>query len=151
VTPTIRLLNDALQIHALLDGAYGRYGRQNHWRTRGYKGTYYSRTQTNPFFVAQDALRAYDPHGADYDADFWKLKEVGLRYGLPESLAGRIGAQNAALLLSANEVMWLWRAQSKLQVGQSVYDPENALLGGDGTYASPWPLSKVTAEVRVSF
>ena len=151
VTPTVRLFNDALRIHALLDGAYGRQGYQNHWGTRGYKNTMYTRTQDNPIFVAQDALRSYDPHGGDFDASFWKLKEVGIRYGVPESLASRIGAEDAAVILSANDVMWLWRAQTELLAGASVYDQENGSLSREGTFLNPWPLSSLTAEVRLSF
>ena len=151
VTPTIRLFSDALRIHVLLDGAHGRQGYQNHWGTRGYKNTIYTRTQDNPIFVAQDALRSYDIHGGDFDAAFWKLKEVGLRYAIPGSLVSQIGAERASLILSANDVMWLWRAQTELLAGANVYDPENGSLQREGTFLNPWPLSRMTAEVRVSF
>ena len=152
VTPSIRLFNDALRIHALLDGAYGRMGVQNHWPTRGYKNTIYTRTQDNPIFVAQDALRAYDPHGGDYDADYWKLAELGLGYAVPESLASRIGAENASVILSAREVMWLWRRQTNTLSGTNVYDAANGTLDRSSfVFMNPWPLSSLTAELRVSF
>jgi hypothetical protein len=152
VTPTISLFNDALRIHALAEGKHDRQGYQNHWGTRGYKNTYYTRTQDNPIFVAQDALREYDPHGGYYDGAFWKLKEVGLRYAAPESLASRIGADNASLILSASDVFFLWRAQEHTMAGTHIYDPENGTLGVDASArGNPFPLSSVTAEVRVSF
>jgi len=152
VTPSIRLFNNALQIHALFDGAYGRMGVQNHWPTRGYKNTLYTRTQTNAIFVAQDALRAYDPHGGDYDADFWKLLELGVRYQVPASLASMIGAENASVILSAREVAWLWRRQKTTLSGTNVYDAANGTLDRSSfVFMNPWPLSSLTAEMRVSF
>ena len=151
VTPTIRLFNDAVRIHAMLDGAHGRQGEQNDWPSKGYKSSIHSRVQENPIFVAQDALRVWNPHDGFFDAAFWKLQEVGLRYAVPESLYSRIGAGNASVILSARDVMWLWRAQAETLAGTAVQDPENGSLESASDSLNPWPLSSLSAEVRLSF
>ena len=152
VSPTMRLFNGAVQIHALLDGAYGRLGSQNQYSHR-YKNSRASRAQDNPIFVAQDALRSFRPHAGYYDASFWKLKEVGLRYAIAESLASRMGAERAYLILSAHEAFpYLWQAQPTTAVGNQIYDPEDGTLGVDSSArGNPFPLSRLSAEVRVTF
>jgi len=47
--------------------------------------------------------------------------------------------------------VYLWRAQEHVRTGGHIYDAENGTLGVDGNYGNPFPLSKFTAEVRVSF
>ena len=42
-----------------------------------------------------------------YDGDFFKLREVAVRYLLPEGLAGSIGAGRASLFASARN-LWIW-------------------------------------------
>ena len=115
------------------------------------RGQLLFRTELDHVIRVHDALREYGPTTRQYDADFWKLKEVGLRYTIPDALANRIGGENAFLLLSAKDVVYLWRAQEHVRTGGHIYDAENGTLGVDGNYGNPFPLSKFTAEVRVSF
>jgi len=152
VSPTMRLFNGDVQIHALFDGAYGRNGSQNQYSHR-YKNSRASRAQDNPIFVAQDALRSFRPHAGYYDASFWKLKEVGLRYAVPESIANRMGAERASVILSALDAFpFLWVAQATTAVGNQIYDAEDGTLGVDSSArGNPFPLSRLSAEVRVSF
>ncbi|MXW17834.1 MAG: TonB-dependent receptor [Gemmatimonadetes bacterium] len=42
-----------------------------------------------------------------YDGDYFKLREVSVRYFLPESFASRVGASRATLYLSARN-LWIW-------------------------------------------
>ena len=85
--------------------------------------------------------------------DFWKLREVGIRYLVPESLSSRIGAENASLILSAREVGIIWRRQATTLAGIQLADPEMGYsnnLTGSVQKTTP-PLSRMTVEARVSF
>jgi hypothetical protein len=88
-----------------------------------------------------------------FDQDFWKLREVGLRYNLPQGLVAPMGAERASLAFSARNVMTLWQAQKRIN-GHVVTDPENGnpnnITGGGNFYAQP-PLSSVNMTLRVTF
>ena len=153
VTPTITLFNGTLQMHALADGGYGKFAPEGDalWAHR-YDNSKVSRTQDDPTFVAWDALGSWDG-SSHYDADFWKLREVGIRYLVPESLSSRIGAENASLILSAREVGIIWRRQATTLAGIQLADPEMGYsnnLTGSVQKTTP-PLSRMTVEARVSF
>lgn len=42
-----------------------------------------------------------------YDGDYFKLREVAVRYVLPESIAARVGADRASVYLSGRN-LWIW-------------------------------------------
>jgi hypothetical protein len=108
ITPNLALAGSALRIHAKFDGSYGRTGndRMSLWHDR-YNTSYGSVTQDNPLYSAayrinQFAQRAY------FNGDFWKLREVGVRYELPATVAGLVGASRAAIGLSGRELATVW-------------------------------------------
>jgi hypothetical protein len=41
-------------------------------------------------------------------SDFWKLREVGARYELPEAVAAHFGASRASIGFSGRELATLW-------------------------------------------
>ena len=87
-----------------------------------------------------------------HKTDFWKLREIGLRYNLPESLTQRIGADRASLAFSGRELGILWRAQESAW-GAHITDPEQADPdpgAGENNRVSP-PLSNLSVELRVTF
>ena len=162
VGPQISLFNNALQLNALAEGAYGATNREGD-SSFTYSTAYSARTERDPAFVAAKRLG-----GAAalqyYDAGFWKLREVAVRYNLPESLTGRIGADRASLAVSGRGLWTIWVAQATLCrpaspaggpvpcVGELVTDPElrNSQQGGANFYLSP-PTSSVSATLRVTF
>jgi hypothetical protein len=91
-----------------------------------------------------------------------KLRELGLRYNLPESLVGRLSADRATLSLSARNMFILWREQETLgdpassaetlQYGAHIADPEygTANAAGSNWFIEP-PLSSISATLRVTF
>jgi len=118
ITPTLSLRGGIVNMHAKFDGAYGRTGndRMSLWHDR-YNTSYGSVTQNDPVYSAayrinQFAQRAY------FEGDFWKLREVGVRYELPEVVAGLIGAQRASLGFSGRElaIVW-WKDNGELGLG----------------------------------
>lgn len=59
-----------------------------------------------------------------YDGDYFKLREVSVRYALPESLAARLGARRAVVYASGRN-LWTWSRNKMV-------DPELAGLSGGG-------------------
>ena len=108
IMPTLSLGGGALQINSKFDGAYGRTGndRMKLWHHR-YNTAYGAVTQDDPLYFAGYRLNQWAQQ-AYYDGDFWKLREVGVRYQLPESVAARIGADRAAIGFSGRELALLW-------------------------------------------
>ncbi|MXX54882.1 MAG: TonB-dependent receptor [Gemmatimonadetes bacterium] len=68
---------------------------------------------------SQSAARS----GFLYDGDFFKLREVSLRYVLPESVAGGVNASRATLYLNGRN-LWIWSRN------QMIDGELNGLSGG---------------------
>ncbi len=155
IAPTVSLFNNALQIFALAEGHYGRLGQDNvlEWG-HIYNNTRHSQLENDPVWVASDRQNYQDDHSKEYfDGDFWRVREVGLRYSLPESLVQRSGADRASIALSARNAIDLWVAQREVW-GGAVGDPEigssDSLTGG-GNFRSMPPLANVSMTLRVAF
>jgi hypothetical protein len=156
VAPRVSLLQNQLQIFALAEGQYGRIGDDSgHLWGHNYNNSQVSRVEDDPLWVAQDRATGtgcnFDK--CMFDASFWKLREVGMRYNLPESLIGRTGASRASLAVSARNIWTIWRAQPTI-FGHEVTDPEfgdpTALTGGGNFYSQP-PLTSMNVTLRVTF
>jgi hypothetical protein len=108
IMPTLTLGRGALTVNAKVDGAYGRTAgdRMKLWHHR-YNTAYGTILQDDPLYYAGYRLNQW-AQLAYYSADFWKLREVGVRYELPESVAGRIGADRASIGFSGRELATLW-------------------------------------------
>jgi hypothetical protein len=149
ITPTLNLFNNTVQLHVLADGAYGKVNDESKSSSFGYDNQRVTRVEDDPLYVAIDR---YGVTATMHKADFWKLREVGLRYNLPESLAATIGADRASLAFSARELGILGRAQSHAW-GAMLTDPEQADPdpgAGENNRVSP-PLSNLSVELRVTF
>ncbi|MEX2581647.1 MAG: TonB-dependent receptor [Gemmatimonadota bacterium] len=149
VAPTLTLFQD-LQVFALAEGKYGRTGwaAVEQW-AHEYNTTEVAILENDPMWVLQDRLFDYRSK-AYYDADFWKLREVGARYSLPQSIVSRTGADRASLAVSGRNLQTLWTAQSHIN-GRRVADPEFEGPSGFGSYYQQPPLSSFAATLRVSF
>jgi TonB-linked SusC/RagA family outer membrane protein len=156
VAPTINLFNNSLSIFALAEGQYGRLAREDGKAWSHYDATTpISLTQDDPLWVA--ALRLNSTNASFettyFDADFWKLREVGARYNLPRSLIERTPASRASLAVSARNLWTIWRAQTDIY-GAQITDPEfgsPANLGGVGGWWEMPPLANVNVTLRVTF
>jgi hypothetical protein len=156
VSPRFTFLEGDLQLFALAEGQYGRTAVDSgHLWGHNYRNSAVSRVQDDPWWVAYDLAVgtgcAWDK--CLYDQDFWKLREVGMRYNLPLSLISRTGASRASLAFSARNVMKLWQKQKRIQE-HPVTDPEmgnpNNLAGGGNFYAQP-PMTSINLTLRVTF
>jgi hypothetical protein len=153
VAPNVSLFNNTLQLHALADAAYGMTNFETNASGHSYDNSYLSRCECDALFVAADRLGGFVPSNdrAYFDASFWKLRELGARYTLPQSLVGRTGADRAALGVSAREVTNLWVADTDV-AGLAIADPETGRpTPGQANYRAMPPLSSVSVTLRVSF
>jgi hypothetical protein len=117
-----------------------------------YGTSYQSRTHEDVVSAAGLLLRD-EQWEQNFDAAFWKLREIGLQYNLSQSLANRVGADRASLSVTGRDLFILWRAQDEIN-GVRVQDPERTATteqyGGSNIWLSP-PMSSVSAMIRVSF
>ncbi len=154
LAPRISLLDNTLQIFALAEGQYGRWGREDgkawaHIDTE----TQVALTEDDPLWASSFALNSTSSSHEKtlFKADFWKLREVGARYELPESWLR--GVSRASLSLSARNLWTIWRAQTHIY-GVKITDPEfgspRDLSGSGGWWEMP-PLSSVNLTLRMTF
>jgi hypothetical protein len=163
ISPTITLLEGALQLTALFEGAFGKKNLEGDSGFT-YNNAYEARTERNPRWVAIDRLGGTERTYWIFDASFWKMREIGLRYTLPESLVTRMGADRASLSLSGRGLWTMWVKQSTLCAppdlgtdemwckGELITDPEmgTSVPGGRNYRITP-PTADVSATLRVQF
>ena len=150
------LLNNNLQIFALAEGKYGKTGTANdvQWG-HIYNNAYVSRAEDDPLWVAQDRQASFYGDNRSkglFDADFWKIREVGMRYSLPESLVGRAGMDRASLSVSGRNLWTIWVAQEDIW-GLQVTDPEygTPYVETDDNFWETPPLASLSATLRMTF
>jgi hypothetical protein len=150
VSPRISLFENALTVHVMADGAYGKYNQDTKDAGFRYDNQRISRTEDDPVWVAGDRYGTSQVWGF-YDASFWKLREVGVRYNLPESVTNLFGGNRASIAFSARELGELWRAQpynwGAVMTDGELSDPTQ---GGSNYRVMP-PLTSLNVEVRVVF
>jgi TonB-dependent SusC/RagA subfamily outer membrane receptor len=152
VTPRVGLFGRRLQLYALAEGQYGRL-RDAHDREFSHvnANTRVSRLHDDPewvygYVVGDDTKRSL------FDADFWKLREIGARWALPPSFLRDVGAEQGSLSIAARNLWTIWRAQSDIY-GVPITDPEFGApsIDGDGNYYETPPLTNVSVTLRVTF
>jgi hypothetical protein len=158
VAPTLTLFND-LQIFALAEGQYGRWVAQveTQYSCGFFRNCLKSIENNDPIWIAGKLFGPYpdDRYQGRYPADFWRLRQLGLRYNLPQNIAGRVGADRVSLSFSVNNLFLLYQRVTTDMQEQSIYDPEyinNASL--NPAQISLWetpPIASISAGVRVTF
>lgn len=149
-----------LQLFAMVDAEHGRWLNDFNISCRhdfcGFPNSRASMLRDDPKFVESSLLVFRHPADsrlwADYDASYIRLRELGLRYQLPESLIGRTGADRASLSLSARNLWYLWRKTEDVS-GVPIPSPEIANPQSEGAFSLfQWPpLTTFEATLRVSF
>jgi TonB-linked SusC/RagA family outer membrane protein len=156
VSPRLTFFDNRLSVFALAEGQYGRTNQASDkmW-AHNYDAGIVSRLENDPVWVAGDRLTGTgnDIGKTFYNADFWKLREIGGRFSIPSSMARRFRASNASIAVSARNPVTLWVAQSEIS-GLKITDPEYGnptVAGGGGSFYQTPPISSVTATLRLSF
>ena len=119
ISPTITIQN-TVTITALVDGAYGGLGedRISTFHNR-YNNALGSIMRDDPLYAGIYRLDNW-ANGDYYYRSFWKLRDVSLRYQMPDSWMGRIGAKRGSLTFAGNELATLWNKST----GMNIY-PDN--------------------------
>ena len=152
VAPRLSFFDDRLQPFALAEGQYGRWRDANDKEySHVYGNSKMSRLQDDAAWVYGYAV-GDDTKRSLFDAGFWKLRELGLRYTLPATFVQRIGADRASLALSGRNLWTIWQAQSDIY-GATITDPEFGApsLDGDGNFYETPPLTNISMTLRVTF
>ena len=163
ISPRLTVHN-SLQITALVDGQFGGLGedQMSLWHHGGrYNSSYNSLLVNDPTYGYGMRLDRWGSM-AYYDRDFWKLREVGVRYQLPGSWAGVFGADRAALTFSGTDLAILWASNTGTGVYPSQKEmdwPQTNILDvdfgrsaqGDGGHRSAPPISSFNLRFDVSF
>ena len=156
IAPRVSLLGNTLQIFALAEGQYGAVHSDDvHLWGHNYNNSAVSRSEDDAAWVASNQLNGTGQtvYMSLYDADFWKLREVGARYTLPQSIVARAGASRASLAVSARGIWKIWVAQKSV-FGENITDPEfgdATAFGGDGNFRGQPPGSSINVTMRVTF
>jgi len=157
VSPTVTVFQD-LQVFAVAEGQYGRWiaSVDADFACRAYRNCLKGVERTDPLFLAGTSTSgAYDDrYNGRFAADFWRLRQIGARYNLPQDLVGRIGADRASLSVSASNVWLIWQKQKTALSGNSIYDPELSINGNDPSNTALWEqpgMASMNAQLRISF
>jgi hypothetical protein len=157
VAPTVTLFQN-LQIFALAEGQYGRWiGSTDAQYACGiYRNCLAAVARTDPLFLAGNLAGPYgdDRYQGRYLADFWKLRQLGMRYSLPRDVAARVGADRVSLSVSANNLFMIWQKNDTDLAGNPIYDPEYTVPGNDPQQLALWELPglpNISATLRVTF
>jgi hypothetical protein len=164
VAPTLRFLNNTLEVHALAEGQYGRWIFDVDAQNRSGQGivganrqnTVVGLTLNDPEMWAAHYLRNIDDERwqGRFNAAFWKLRELGVRYQLPRSLVERARVDRASISVSGRHLWEIWRRQHKDWSGAPISEAENTNnYSGEPNYTvEQLPgLSSWTVTLRVSF
>jgi TonB-linked SusC/RagA family outer membrane protein len=157
ISPTLTLFTD-LQIFAVAQGQYGRWiaSVDAQYACGIYRSCYNAVVRNNPLFLAGNLSGAYgdDRYQGRFPSDHWKLRQLGLRYNLPESLTGRIGADRASFSVSANNMFRLWQKVETDLAGNPIYDPDYSNNGNSPSQTALWEMpgvASISAALRVTF
>jgi TonB-linked SusC/RagA family outer membrane protein len=161
ISPQLTLRN-TLTFHILLDGSYGGVGQDQMslWHHR-YNTAYGTMLYDNPEYYAGYKLDQWAAMEW-YKRDFWKWREFGVRYQLPDVMVRRMGASRGALTFSGNELATLWTDNTGTGIYPSLKtlnQPESTILDvdfgrsadGDGGHRSDPPISQFTFRIDLTF
>jgi hypothetical protein len=155
VSPTLTLFND-LQVFAVAEGQYGRWigSTDANYACRFYRSCRKAVERTDPLFLAGTSSYLDDFYNGRFPADFWRLRQIGARYNLPQDLVGRIGADRASVSVSGSNLFMLWQKADTDLSGNPIYDPEYTTPGNSASQTALWEMpgiAAINAQVRISF
>ncbi len=155
IDATTTVMNN-LQIFALAEGQYGRIGSNTNTSCRH---TCYANTRPgifldDPVYVEGTVFTARHPSDTNqrqrFNADFWRLREVGLRYQIPNHIAQRFGADRASIAASGRNLWTIWQHTKELY-GAVIDDVESTNPSGVGSLGQMPSLSSFAVTMRVTF
>lgn len=155
ISPSVTLGN--LQLFAMVNGEFATWNESGTIRNRiqSYPSNLKTFQADDPVYVA--GVMNNDPRDRTlahyYDAAFWKLREVGLQFTIPERLVTRMGADNASFSVVGRNLWTIWQRTTHIS-GVKIDDPETRYPEGgiSNTSTGQFPaIQNVTASLRLSF
>jgi hypothetical protein len=150
------LFQNSIDIFALAEGKYGGFSEDSNAPWQGqYSGVAKFWDNDDPIYLAGRLNSGpFRDLTVDeiYRGDYWKLREVGVRYQLPESLVARAGVDRASISFSGRGLWTIWQRHESVG-GVAIADPENGSTlenNGNNYYVTP-PSSSINVTMRVSF
>ncbi|HUF76633.1 MAG TPA: TonB-dependent receptor, partial [Longimicrobiales bacterium] len=157
VAPTLTLWQD-LQVFALAEGQYGRWiaNIDAQYACGIYANCLKAVERTDPRWIAGRLFGVYgdDRYQGRFPADFWTMRQIGLRYTLPSNIVSRVGGDRASLSISGNNLFRIWQKVDTDLAGNPIYDPEYAINSNDPAQIALWELpgiASINATLRVTF
>jgi TonB-dependent SusC/RagA subfamily outer membrane receptor len=149
-----------LQVFGLIDSEHGRwmndYNISCRHPTCGFPNAYNSMVwNADPLYMQSVIVPGFPTdtrHSFDHDASYVRLRELGTRYTIPQSMVGRVGADRAFISASARNLWYLWKGQHELG-GVPIPSPEMGDPQSQSGFALfQWPpLTSFEVSLRVSF
>lgn len=150
-------LRGNLQLFGLVEGEFGRWNSDTNaycQHTLCYSNVRPALVQDDPIYVESVVHSSRFPSNAHdyirYDAAFWKLREVGARFQLPDSWVRGTGVDRASLSISGRNLWTIWQRTKDIN-GAPVTDPEQTSPSGGSALGQMPGISSLTASLRVSF
>ena len=163
IAPTLRLLQNQLEIYALAEGSYGRWLANIDADGRGTSSlsNYVTGSNSRQSSIFTDGnwygsrQQRDERYTGRYSADFWKLREVGARYQIPQSALASLGIDRASVSASMTNVWTIWRKQWRDRGNVRIPDVETVAAYSNEpnfTYGGEFPgIAAFNMNVRVSF
>jgi hypothetical protein len=149
-----------VQVFGLVDAETGRWLNDFDISCRhdycGFANSRASKVRDDPLFVASSQYWYAFPTDRrisfSYDASYVRLRELGVRYQVPDRLLGFVRADRASISLAARNLWYLWKKQEEVS-GVPIPSPEVANPSSEGSFSLfQWPpLTSFEASLRVSF
>ena len=140
---------------AVADGRGGHIVMDNtiNAASTSFTNTELSQTQDDPIFMGQQTVQRA-PIGF-HSGSFVKLRELSLRYSIPQGFVDRVGVTSASVNLAFRNVWTMWQEDEEhFMSRERVLDPEIArpaqTFQGE-QQATPPPVKTFDATIRVSF
>jgi hypothetical protein len=163
VSPTLNIRN-SLTFTALIDGSYGGIGQDmmSLWHHGGrYNTAYGAMLQDDPLYYAGTQIDRWAAMEW-YKRDYWKLREIGVRYQLPDSWISHIGGKRGSLTFSGSDLAVLWADNTGTGLHPSLEEmnmPQSNILDvdfgrsadGDGGHRADPPISNFSLRFDVTF
>jgi hypothetical protein len=130
IAPTFRFLQNQLEVYSLIEGQYGRWlANIDVDQQSSTGGTRYNARQSwlrnQATFIGARSIADDERWTGRYSADFWKVREIGARYQVPQSVVGSLGVDRASIAFSASNMITIWRRQWRDRAGVRLPDVES--------------------------
>jgi hypothetical protein len=130
IAPTLRFFQNSLEVFGLVEGQYGRWLADlgSDFRSNALIDTNNNAQgwlRTDATYLGARVIADDERWTGRYSADFWKLREIGARYQLPQSVVSSLGVDRASISFAASNIFTIWRRTWRDRSGVRISSVEN--------------------------